>query len=43
MFFDDTRSDVFLLMSSIAEEALEQLKMSLWNVKSGKTVKIDDF
>ena len=43
MFFDDIRSDFFLLMSSIAQEALEQLKMSLSTIKSGKTEKIDDF
>ena len=42
IFLDDTRSDFFLLMCSIAEEALEHLKMSLSRVKSGKTVKIDE-
>ena len=40
IFLDDTRSEFFLLMSSIAQEALEQLKMSLSRVKSGKTVEI---
>ena len=29
-------------MCSIAEEALEQLKMSLSKVKSGKTIEIDE-
>ena len=42
IFFDDIRSDFFLLMCSIAEKALEQLKMSLLRVKSGKTVKVDE-
>ena len=42
IFFDATRSDLFLLMCSIAEKALEQLKMSLSKVKSGKTVEVDE-
>ena len=42
IFFDDTRSDFFLLTCSIAEKAPEQLKMSLSRVNSGKTVEIDE-
>ena len=43
IFVDDIRSDFFLLMCSIAEKALDQLKMSLSRVKSGKTLKHFDF
>ena len=42
IFFDDSRSDFFLLMCSIAEKALKQLEMSLSRVKSVKTVEIDE-
>ena len=38
--FDDVRSDFFLLMCSIAQEAVEQLKMSLSRVKVEKLWKL---